>query len=184
VEVLRGAPAPVRIEFVGTEPHLFISLHDPGSRQQLAQCQGSCELRMPAGRYRLAVTNASGSPRRVSDRYVNLLQDGSYNVRPPNFGARRGGLILAIASMTAFPFAGLACAFSENSHVPCGVWGMSAVGTTMGWMIFGHNRRPTLERRRMTPAAAKEAIAGGWAVGASVPARSGDPWMGALSGRF
>ena len=148
----------------------------------LAVCGDGCQLRLPAGSYRVRVSGPPWSSVRTSERTVDLSRDAQLMVDPPSTTWRTTGLVAGIAGLVAVQFGvglavlDLAMASSdwrrqhgyEHVYAELGAATAGAVVATVGWIAFANNARPTI---KVTPGSPAENT--GLRLG---PARLGSGW--------
>jgi hypothetical protein len=153
-------------------------------------CASPCRVLLPRGEYRVHV---SGDAERIEgDRRIELTADTSLRFSLPDRSARTTGLVLGITGSALVGVGMLVLLFSNygadqrdggqetrtGAYVGAGMLITGAVLTPIGWVQFGRNRKPSVERHplggepqaavapRLRVAAAP--VAGGAAAGVSV----------------
>jgi hypothetical protein len=132
------------------------------------QCDGSCRLDVPPGRYRLRVTEPDG---KMTERTLRIRQPERLLVGPVDDGARTTGLVMGVVGSVMVPV-GLymmlnAAAISASDSIAergdsdgpqlmlygLMVFVTGAALAPVGWVMFGRSGKFTLDREALASSA-------------------------------
>lgn len=148
-------PDPVHVVVDGGSPNVELRLSRGSGEETLLRCAGRCEFFAPRGRYRVHARDSSTG--KEYELGLRIRRSSAFRLRQGDSSARTAGLVLGIAGSASVVtgmilvlpslMSGL-CHDSEGcttegertmGKVGVGLLLAGAIGTPIGWVMFGQN---------------------------------------------